>query len=871
VTTTRVTTGTELLERESALADLGRAVDAAKGRTGSLVLVEGEAGVGKTALLRRFVGLQGGELRTLWGSCDPLFTPRPLGPFLDVADAIGGDLLATVQSDPKPYDVASSLMRELAAGPTILALDDMHWADEASLDVLGLVARRVHGLPAVVVATYRGHEVGPTHALRLVIGELASSQTVRRVRLEPLSEESVASLAAPYGIDPAELYRKTAGNPLFVTEVLAAGESVIPETVRDAVLARAARLCSSAQRLLEIVSVVPQQAELWLLADIEGSDQSGLDECLGSGLLTATPETLAFRHELVRLAIEDSLRPDRRSALHAAVLAAFERAPTVPVDAARLAHHAEGAADAEAVLRYAPAAAKRASALGAHREAAAQWARAARFSDTASLEAQAELYENLAYERYLTGDFGDAVAATREALDRYRAVGNRLKEGACLHALSRLLWSGGETPEALAVGRQAVTLLASLPPGDELARAYAQLAALSLSTNDLTEVADWCTRAEDLAESLDAAEIVAASRVTRYAAEYSDGSPGGRERLTRELELALAGAADEIAGRAFNYIVRIARRERDYAVADRYLDSGFEYCRDRELGNFRQGLGAERARRQLDRGDWAAATDAAELVLTTARTAGMAPFIALTVLGQVRARRGDPEVWIPLDGALAMAEPSGELQRLGPVAAARAEAAWLVGDCSRALAETDSAFELALEKRDPWFAGELAYWRWRCGADEAPEWIAEPYALELNGAWADAVRAWRSLGCPYEAALALGDGDEAAQLRALEELNELGARPAAAIVGRRLRGRGVRVPRGPRATTTASPAGLTERETEVLALVAEGRQNTEIADHLVVSRRTVDHHVSAILRKLDARTRGEAVAKATRLGLVEPH
>ena len=194
------------------------------------------------------------------------------------------------------------------------------------------------------------------------------------MHVEPLSLDAVALLAEPFDVDSSELYRKTAGNALFVTEALAAGESAIPESVRDAVLARAARLCFSAQRLLEIVSVVPQQAELWLLADVDVSTGTDIDECLGSGLLTATRDALAFRHELVRLAIEDSLRPDRRAALHADVLAALERASAVPVDAARLAHHAEGAGDAAAVLRYAASAARRASALGSHSESAAQYA-----------------------------------------------------------------------------------------------------------------------------------------------------------------------------------------------------------------------------------------------------------------------------------------------------------------------------------------------------------------------------------------------------------------------------------------------------------------------------------------------------------------
>ena len=863
----------ELLERESAFELLTEALRDAEAGSGCLVLVEGEAGVGKTALLRRFLEDRVEEARALWGSCDPLFTPRPLGPFLDIAEAIGGDVWATVQSDAKPYDVAASLKRELASTPraTLLVLDDMHWADEASLDVLRLVAHRAAGLPVVVVATYRRHEVGPSHALRLVIGELGSAHAVRRLHVEPLSQASVTALAAPYDVDPLELYRKTAGNPLFVTEVLAAGEVAIPETVRDTVLARSARLCAPAQRLLEIVSVVPQQAELWLLTDIVGSAESDIDECLSSGLLTATREAFSFRHELVRLAIEDSLRPDRRAALHGDVLAALEHAPAhaLPVDVARLAHHAEGAGDAEAVLRYAPAAATRAAALAAHREAAAQYARALRFSDALPLATQAELYDSLSYEYYLTGEFVDALAASEQALDRYRELGDVVKEGASLRAVSRLLWSMGRTPESSEVGHQAVALLESLPPAHELAMAYAQLASISLGTDDLEGVAVWGNHAADLAERLGDRQILASARVILSAAEYSAGSSEGRDKLERGLEHALATGLEEVAARAFNVLVRIAMRWREYSVADRYLEPGFEYCRDRELGNFRQGIGAERARRLLDRGEWTEAADAASRVLSTARTAGMAPFVALTVLGQVRARRGDPDVWDPLDRAFEMAESSGELQRLGLVAAARAEAAWLAGDQKRSFEEARAAYGLALEKQHPWFAGELAFWQWKCdGLGGAPEWIAEPYAHQIAGDTRAAASAWRARECPYELALALLEsGDEPAVREALDVFERLGARPAAQMARHVLREQGASVPRGPRATTQGNPAQLTQRELDVLALLAEGLRNAEIAERLVVSRRTVDHHVSAILRKLDARTRLEAVAAARRLGL----
>lgn len=245
--------------------------------------------------------------------------------------------------------------------------------------------------------------------------------------------------------------------------------------------------------------------------------------------------------------------------------------------------------------------------------------------------------------------------------------------------------------------------------------------------------------------------------------------------------------------------------------------------------------------------------------------------VALTALGLVRARRGDPDAWPLLDEALAQAAPAGELQQIGPVAAARAEAAWLEGRHEAAAGSARAALELAVKRRAPWPIGELACWRWRAGArDGALDGAAEPYALQISGQWAAAATLWKRIGCPYEAALALADANEHdALLQALEELHRLGARPAAAIVARRLRERGARgLPRGPRPATRQNPAQLTSRELEVLGLVSQGLRNSDIAKRLFLSEKTVGHHVSAILRKLGVRTRGEAIANAMRLGLL---
>ena len=320
--------GTEdasLLERAEELAALAEClevvVDCSRGR---LVLVAGEAGVGKTALVQRFCDGLGGSVRILWAVCDPLFAPRPLGPLLDLARVTDGELKAQVEGGAEPHVVANALLRELEhRAPTVLVLEDVHWADEATLDVLRLVARRAESVPALVVATYRDEQLARSDPLRVVLGELPTRGSVTRLTLDRLSRDAVAALSQGSALDADELYELTAGNPFFVTEALAAQTQRVPPTVRDAVLARAARLTPSARSLLEAAAIVPRRVELWLLEELGQLPPGSLDECLSAGMLVADMDGVAFRHELARLAVEESLAPDILINLNRRALAAL--------------------------------------------------------------------------------------------------------------------------------------------------------------------------------------------------------------------------------------------------------------------------------------------------------------------------------------------------------------------------------------------------------------------------------------------------------------------------------------------------------------------------------------------------------------------
>jgi DNA-binding CsgD family transcriptional regulator len=858
-----------LLERSRELSALGTWLeDAQRTSHGRFVLVAGEAGVGKTALLRALCADRGENTRVLWGACDPMFTPQPLGPLLDVAETTGGETARLVAAGAKPHPIGTALLRELAApAPTLLVIEDLHWADEATLDVLGLLARRIGSVPALVVASYRDDELDRRSPLRILLGELATAPDVARMPLAPLSPDAVATLAAPHNIDADALYRTTDGNAFFVTEVLAGGQEQIPATVRDAVLARTARLSPGARNLLDAAAVLLPPVEVATLIALAPHADGGLEECLTAGMLVATAGGVTFRHELSRLAVEESLSPDVKVALHRKALAALAGRPSRRAQTARLAHHAEEADDADAVLRFAPAAARAAAAVGAHREATAQYDRALRFAGAAPLRVRAELLDGRTAECNLIGEFREAIASSRAALACWQELGDRREEGRALTALAWPLWVLGAREEAESVAHRAIAVLKEGAAGPELMRAYLGLASMAQGSESLDDAVSWATRGLEVAEQLGNQPGVVEARVEIAAADLLRSRPGAREELERTLELARREGLERSAAYAFCYLARGAVATSDYLLGASYADEGIEYCTEHDLESFRPYLIATRSRSELAQGQWAEAADSAAVVIA-GHGAGIGTVLALMTLGRVRARRGDPARWESLDEALRLAEPSREIGRMGPVAAARAEAAWLEGRFDAVVEETESALELARRYDVALALGELALWRRRAGIDEpAPAGAAEPYASLLAGDWQTAAARWIELGAPYEAALALADGDdEDALRRALDELQRLGAAPAAAIVARRLRSRGARgLPRGPRARTRGNPANLTTREMEILALVAEGRRNGDIAEDLFLSQKTVSHHVSAILRKLEVKTRGEAGAAYVRL------
>jgi predicted ATPase/DNA-binding CsgD family transcriptional regulator len=861
----------ELLEREALLGDLDRLWEAAGQGHGRFVFVGGEAGVGKTSLIRAFIDRVGDDARLMMGWCDPLSTPRPLGPLIDMAGSPESDLARLLDERVERDRLLPGVLAELQRGPVLMVVEDVHWADEATLDLLRYLGRRVERAAALVLVTYRDDELGPDHPLKRLLGDLATVPAVQRLRVEPLSEAAVRMLAGEQAVDAAALYRRTGGNPFYVTEILATGGERISGTVRDAVLVRASRLSPEARDVLAAAAVIGPAIETWLLERIAGGAMY-IDECIAHGLVRMTNGgLLEFRHELAREAIYDAIPVEQRRLLHRDVLAELSATADADGSLARLAHHAEAAGDAQAAVRFAKLAAERAKAVSAHREAAAQYQRVLRFERELSPAKRAEVLEAYAVECLAVSYFAEGIAARGQAAAVWSDLGDHAREAENLSQQAGLLVMDGRNAEGEQAMEAAMSIARSMPETLRHSQVYRLHAVIRMLNRDTSEAIEWGQRAQDLAERFGEMEIViGAENAVGSALLVSGDIDAGIARLERSRRLAEEHGYDRHLATALSNLGSALGELHQFRRARDYLLETVAYAVDHDIDANRVYGGSWLALCELHLGNWATAADLATAVLNEPNVAAIARIMANLAIGRLRARRGDPEVWDALDQALALAEPTATLQRLGPVRAARAEAAWLGGNRERCANEAGAAYGLAIDHQHAWFVGELAYWQWKAGAlGDPPKIAAAPYFLQMTGEWEAAAAAWEELGCPYEAARARAEsGDERALRDALRTFELLDARPMAAMTIKALRDLGARrIPRGPRPSTRAHVASLTAREAEVLQLLMAGRRNAEIADVLFLSPKTVEHHVSSILAKLGVRSRFEAVDAARALGL----
>jgi DNA-binding CsgD family transcriptional regulator/tetratricopeptide (TPR) repeat protein len=874
VTPIAATVTTELLEREAPLRVLAAALDEAARGCGSAVLVSGEPGIGKSALVTSFATDRAATSRVLFGICDDLAIPRPLGPFRDLTDDLPAPVTDALRDGRAPGEFATLLVRELRGGsaPTVLVIEDVHWADQATTDALTIVARRLPELPVLLVLTLRPGELTADHPLRTAIDAMQRSPMLH-LELPPLTRAAVARLA---GDEAERVHELSAGNPFFVTELLAHGTEPFPPSLANAVLGRVARLEPETRQWLELLSVVPGRVPVPLLDRLEAGWATAVAEAERRQLVTSDRRYVRFRHELTRAAIRSSLPHGRRRLLHRRVLDVLLELGTDPAD---IVHHAEAAGADEVVAEHALDAATRALAIGSNREAYAHLRRARELAvDRLSAADRLALFEQYARSAWLTGHLGEALAAVTRAGELADELGDAVAHGRSLRRRAHLHWFRGDGQAAWRDACAGVRRLEGAGPPVELALSYAQAAELSMLAGRTEETVRFGQRALRLGADDGAVQAQALGAIGALRLQLDIDDP---DAALEALEVALEGELHNqvvfsLVALAFVHVLWVQP-----GAARLHAEQSRSYARAHEFDGMVAFIDALLAWLELRDGRRDRATAlVAERVGTRPLAAGtiaegtiaegtIAEHQAELVLTELAVRRGDPDADQRLADLVALADRTGEPSRIAPVLELEVERALTTGtalpvDRVEAIASIVGPQALGAGCA----AARIAAWATVCGvpvrfAGKAPA----PHAAMIARHWREAADAFGGVGWTHDRALLLSlCEDEEALVEALDIARSRSAAPLEERVCRRLRALGYRVPRGPLAATQANPAQLTPRQLEVLQLVRDGHRNARIAELLHISPRTVEHHVAGIFDKLGVSSRAEAMARVADLG-----
>ncbi|MFT3988868.1 ATP-binding protein [Aestuariivirga sp.] len=862
-----------LIERDGPLAALAAAASAARAGTGQSIIVSGEAGAGKTALIDAFAKSDP-AMKVFRGGSEALFTPRPLGPLRDMGVGFDRHVAELLDRIAPPEVIFPAVLKALqdSARLPVLVFEDAHWADDATLDLIKYLGRRIAYMRALMIVSFRSEEIGPDHPLMQVLGDLPS-ESAKRIALEPLSANGLAGLTQTSPEEARELHRITAGNPFFATELVASGALAArkaPASVRDAVWARLQRLSPAERGLLEAISIEPVGSESWLAdALLDRNCDAVLESCADRGLLIRDEEgRFCFRHEIARAATLDRLRPSAQKMLHRRAYDALNARAAIPLS--RLVHHASGADMGEKVLELAARAAQEAIRLGAHREAARYLGAALAHAKNAPPGIAAQLHEDWSVEASLSLKIGEEIiAAAMEAVRLWREAGRPEKVANMLRWLSRLHWLRGDSPAAVRFIEEALQAFEGVPPTRELAMIYSTRAQLYMFNDRFEEAGHWSRKAIALSEALGDQETRVHALNNLGGSMLFAGDGAGKPFMQESLDLALAHGFHDHASRAYTNFIEYAILAKEFALAERLLGAALAFASQHDLDGALHILSGRQAQLKLEQGKFREAEAIASAVVTRITLAFIAKLPAQMVLARAKMRLGHDGAAELLEQLMQDAVAIGEQQHIVPARLALIESAWLRGDEQEAQRQLGLFSQLHLEGIDGWDLGAFGAWWSRCRMavpfPAAAERMAPPRLAEFEKRFEEAFAAWQALGLPYEAALSLL-GEPSRLPQAIAMLDEMGAAAAAATARRMARAQGlpvspVKVARGPYGKARQHPLGLTGRQADVFRLLAEGLSNQDIASRLACSPRTVENHVTAILGKLNSSSRMDVMLR----------
>ncbi len=863
----------QLIEREECLSSLHSCFDKALGGEGHSVFVCGEAGIGKTSLIKQFCSEVNRRATVLQGTCDALFAPRPLGPLYDIIIDLNNGLPANNDIVANRTAFFSHLFYELKnqTHTTIVVFEDIHWADEATLDFIKFMARRITQLSCLFICTYRDNEIDANHPLRHVLGQLVPA-SFSRLQVQPLSKAAVEKMAEEKGYSGEDIYTVSGGNPFYVTEMLASYNLAVPDNIRDSILSAYNRLDEKTKQLWEILSVIPSGFELKYFEKIDPSYAAAVGICLDYKILVIENNQIAFKHELFRRTIESSLSPLLRVALNKKILDLFTESFEADGEIERIIHHAKNANKNKLVVQYAPVAAKNAADLGAHIEAAKLYLTAIEYYQKQDKDELVKFYEAYAYECYLTNQVKEAIIYTGKSLEIWKEKGCITETGNSMRFLSRLWWFDGNRQKSELYAAQAIDVLEKEPASKAKAMAFSNMSQLKMLADKTADCVYWGEQAITMANELDDEETLlhALNNVGTTLTMTAATKEKGFAMLQQSLELALKNCFHEHAARAYTNLSSAPVKLKDYATAEKWVLEGVQYCEERDLNSWTTYMLSWKARQRLETGEWQDALYIADLLLGM-HTSPIVRVSVLIVAGIIKMRRGEDGGLALLQEAKKLAFNAHEAQRILPVLTALLEYEWLTGESYVEQKEIDLLAHMIKDADAVMDYGSFIFWLKKSrGQDIDDVYLFEGYQVATRAAAKKAALLWEKIGAPYEQALALFEGTEGDKRTAVSIIHGLGAAVTSEKLKQGMRNSGIKnIPRGMRKSTRSNAANLTQREIDIVLLLKDGLQNKEIAGKLFISPKTVDHHISSLLFKLDVNSRTKAAQEAARLGIIK--